>query len=222
MHGRLSTISRSGPWLPGIHYCLADVQREVQLGVHEDLGRVLVAEVGVRQVLLAELHHGPGAACGHGLAFLAPVTVPAEDDAAEYRGRRVVQVHGRAPGSDQGRDGALDQFLARLGQHGDRDVVRHRARLDQVADEVEVGLARGREADLDLLVAHRDQQIEHGLLAGGVHRVDQRLIAVAQVGRQPARGGCDRPARPAPVGQVDGREPAVTMARHAGRGLRIH
>ena len=42
--------------LPDVHDRLADLQREVQLGVHEDLGRVLVAEVGAGQVLLGVLH----------------------------------------------------------------------------------------------------------------------------------------------------------------------
>ena len=68
-----------------------------------------------------------------------------------------------------------------------RHVVGYLAGLDQFADEVEVGLARGGEADLDLLVTHPDEQVEHRVLADDVHRVDQRLVAVAQVGGQPAR-----------------------------------
>ena len=38
-------------------------------------------------------------------------------------------------------------------------------------------------------VAHLDEQLEHPHLALGVHRVDERLVAVAQVDRAPARGG---------------------------------
>ena len=62
-----------------------------------------------------------------------------------------------------------------------------RSSLDQLADEVEVGLAGGGKSDLDLLVAHPHQQVEHLVLAGRGHRVDQRLVAVAQIGGQPAR-----------------------------------
>ena len=62
-------------------------------------------------------------------------------------------------------NGPLDQRLAGLGQHLDRDVVRDQVLLDELADEVEVGLGRRREADLDLLVAHAHQQVEHPQLA---------------------------------------------------------
>ena len=74
--------------------------------------------------------------------------------------------------------------------------------LDELADEVEVGLAGGREADLDLLVAHADQQLEHPPLAVGRHRVDQGLAAVAKVDRAPAGAAGDL-LRPGAVGQVD-------------------
>ena len=70
--------------------------------------------------------------------------------------------------------------------------------------EVEVGLARRREADLDLLVAHPDEQVEHPQLALGVHRVDERLVAVAQVDGAPARGLVDPLGRPGAVGQLHG------------------
>ena len=89
--------------------------------------------------------------------------------------------------ADQRLDGALDQVLTGLGQHRDRHVVGHAVLLDQLAHEGEVGLAGAREADLDLLVAHRDEQLEHPQLAGRAHRVDQGLVAVTQVGGQPAR-----------------------------------
>ena len=63
--------------------------------------------------------------------------------------------------------------------------------LDERADEVEVGGAGGREADLDLLVAHLHEQPEHPQLAVGVHRVDEGLVAVAQVDAAPLRRAVD-------------------------------
>ena len=63
--------------------------------------------------------------------------------------------------------GALDQLVPALGQHLDRDVVGDQVLLDQLADEVEVGLAGRREADLDLLEAHLHQRLEHAPLALG-------------------------------------------------------
>src|SRR5260221_9713694 len=217
--GQVEHDLAAGVGLPDVNHRLADLQREVELGVHEDLRRVLVAEVGAPQVALGELHHRAGPLNGHRAALRPPVAVPAEDHAAEDRRRGVVQVHGCPPRADQGLNGAVDQLLAGLGQHRDADVVGDRAALDQAADEVEVGLAGRGEADLDFLVAHAYQQVEHGPLPGGVHGVDQGLVAVAQVGRQPPGRGSDRAGRPLPVGQVDGRERAVAVARHAGRAL---
>ncbi len=97
--------------------------------------------------------------------------------------------------------GAFDQLRAGLGEHLDGHVVRDQVLLDDLADEIEVGLAGRREADLDLLVAHPDQQLEHAALAGRAHRVDQRLVAVAQVDRAPLRRRADPGAGPGAVGQ---------------------
>src|SRR5580693_5026612 len=204
--------------LPDVHDARADVEREVELGVHEDLRRVLIAEVGAVQQFPGVLHDVPGALDGERLALLA---VDTEYHPAEYRGGRVVQVHGGQPRADQRLDRALDQVLPGLGKHGDPDIVGDMAALDQLAHEVEVGLARGREPDLDLLVAHPHQQVEHLVLAGRAHRVDQGLVAVPEIGRQPARGLRDRPARPGAVRQLDRLERGVTVTGHAA-GLRLY
>jgi hypothetical protein len=60
-------------------------------------------------------------------------------------------------------------------------------------------------ADLDFLEAHVEQQLEHARLAVVAHRVDQRLVAVAQVDRAPDRRLVDALARPGAVGQPDQR-----------------
>src|SRR5258708_3794636 len=74
-----------------------------------------------------------------------------------------------------------DDLLARLRQHLDGHVVRNQALLDQLAHEVVIRLRRRRKTDLDFLVAHLDQQLEHPELAFRVHRLDQRLVTVAQI-----------------------------------------
>jgi hypothetical protein len=61
----------------------------------------------------------------------------------------------------------VDQVLPALHQDLDRDVVGDHVLLDELPDEVVVGLAGGRESDLDLLVAHLHQQMEHAALALG-------------------------------------------------------
>ena len=45
VQGRLKMISRPGFGLPEVGHGLADLDGEVELGVHEDLGRILVAEI---------------------------------------------------------------------------------------------------------------------------------------------------------------------------------
>ncbi len=108
----------------------------------------------------------------------------------------------------------LDQLRPRLREDGDRRLFGDQLVLDQIADEVEVGLRRRREADLDLLDAEPDEQVEHRLLARRVHRLDERLVAVAQVGRAPDRRAVEHDLRPGAVGQVDGRVGAVLPVRH--------
>ena len=84
-----------------------------------------------------------------------PVAVEPEDDPALRDRRRVVEVDDRARRAVDRLVGALDQLGPRLGEHGDRDVVRDQVLLDERADEVEVRLRRRREADLDLLDPER-------------------------------------------------------------------
>ena len=125
--------------------------------------------------------------------------VEAEHDLPLQRVRRVVEVDDRLGRALDALVRALDQFLAALRQHLDRDVVGNQVVLDQLAHEVEVRLARRREPDLDLLEAHLHEGLEHVLLASGIHRVDQRLVAVAQVDRAPQRRLVEDPVRPGAV-----------------------
>ena len=88
-----------------------------------------------------------------------------------------------------------------------------RSCFDELAHEVEIGLRGGREADLDLLEAHAHQQVEHAALALGPHRLDQRLVAVAQIDAAPDRRALDDAGRPLSVGQVDRLERPVFVDR---------
>ena len=77
--------------------------------------------------------------------------------------------------------------------------------FDAPAREVEIGLRRRRKTDLDFLEAHVEQQVEHPRLALVAHRVDQRLVAVAQVDRAPDRRLVDAFGGPGAVGETDQR-----------------
>ena len=81
------------------------------------------------------------------------VHVQPEHHSALQRRGGVVEVDDCLVGALDGLEGALDEVLARLGQHLDDDIVGNEVVLDQQAHEVEVSLRGRREPDLDLLVA---------------------------------------------------------------------
>ena len=113
-------------------------------------------------------------------------------------------------------EGACDQVLARLCQHLDGDVVGDPATLDQAAHEIEFGLRGGGKSDLDFLEADLQQHVVEAQLLFDPHGVGERLVAVAQVGRDPARRGGDLAGRPLPVGQMNrGLERAIFRIRIA-------
>ena len=197
--------------LPDVRNAVADLDGELGGRLGEDLRAVLIAELDVAQVLLGVLHDQFGASGGHGDAL---GLVDTEHHAAEELRGRVVQVDVGALDADQRLRRARDEVLAGLGEDGDLNVVGDAVLDDQLADEVEVGLRGGREADLDLFVAQLDEQVEHLHLAGRGHRVDERLVAVAEVGRQPAGSVGDLLGGPGTVGDIDRLERPVAVERH--------
>lgn len=191
------------------------------LGARVGLRRVLVVDGRVvLQPCLGRLAH---VRSGDGDVDDA-LHVGAEHDLALHDARRVVEVHDGLLRAVDRLVRAVDEVLARLGQDLDRDVVGDRALVDQRPDEVEVGLRGTGEPDLDLLVAHPDEQVEHRPLAFGVHRVDECLVAVTQVDGAPAGRTVDLLRGPGAVGQVDGDllgEGDVLVDRHPGGALRV-
>ena len=78
----------------------------------------------------------------------------AEHHAAPHRRRGVVHVHDGAARTAQRFDRAADQFLARLREHHERDVIGNQLLLDEIAHGLEVRVGRRRKADFDFLDAH--------------------------------------------------------------------
>src|SRR3546814_15757305 len=107
-------------------------------------------------------------------------------DAPELRRDRGVEVDDRTRHALERCERSLDQIPSGLGQALDLHVVGDAGVLDQMADEVEFGLRGRGKADLDLLETDLEQHFEEALLLFAVHGVDERLVAVAQIGRQPA------------------------------------
>ena len=181
-----------------VHHCLADLDREIELGGREGLRAILEMPVGIGLLggLVAQ-HLGAGDR--DALDLLA---AHAEHDAAPCRRDGIVEMNDRLFRALQALEAGLDQVLARLGEHLDDHVVGDPVLPDQARDEIELGGTRARKADFDLLHAHLAEQLEEAGLLLGIHRVDQRLVAVAHVGRQPAGRLGDGAARPLAAGQV--------------------
>ncbi|MNF73300.1 hypothetical protein D3C84_552970 [compost metagenome] len=195
--------------LPDVEYRVANLHGEFQFGGGENLRRILEGPLGLwlpggevlddpRRVH-RDVHHA-------GLVLV-------EDDAAKARRGGVVDVNDGLLGADQRFEGASDQVFAGLGQHLDTGVVGDMAAFDQLADEVKIGLRGRGEAYFDLLDADLHQGLEEAHLLRRIHRLDQRLVAVAQVRAAPDRHLADGLRRPAAVGQIDGREGAVLAGR---------
>ena len=94
-----------------------------------------------------------------------------------------------------------DQVLTRLHEHLDGDVVRDMAAFDQLAADGIFRFGRRGEAHLNFLEPDVAQCFEEFQLLFHVHRVDQRLVAVAKVHAAPHGRLIDDPGRPLPVGQ---------------------
>ena len=202
-------------------HVIADLAGEIQLGAGKGLRGVLPAPVGIGVV------GGDGfdELGGIGSQLLDGRLVLAEDHAALQLRGGVIKVHDDVLGAGAGLEGAADQVFAGLDEDLDGHVLWNLIALDDFADEVEVRLGGGREADLDFLVAHLHQQVEHAVLALGAHGIDQCLVAIAQVHGAPLRGVGDLLARPSAVRQVDVLdlygEGLVALEGHGGAALLI-
>ena len=203
-----------------LEHLVADVERELELGSCVALGRVLVEDLCPRCECLGR----PAQASPLQSDVDDALLVGAEHDIALQDARGVVEVNDRLLCTPDGLIGAVDQGLACLGEDLDGDVIRNQVLFDQRPNEVEVRLACARKSDLDLLVAHFDEQVEHDALALRAHRIDEGLVAVAKVDRAPHWRCGDVLGRPGAIGQID-REllvvRAVLVRRHRRRLLSV-
>ncbi len=197
------------PGVPGRDGGVADAQRHLQLGHAEGFRRILQHPLGLGMGLRQRLerldmaHH----------QRLHLIHRELEHHLAPYRGDGVVQVHDHPPRAGHGLHGPLDEVVAQLGHHHRRDVVRDATLVDQLADDVEVGARGSGKAHFDFLEPQAHQLAEQAQLALAVHRFEQRLVTVAQVGGQPDRRLVQALLRPAPVRQIDRGERAVLAMR---------
>ena len=196
-----------GGRLDNVHDSLDHFQAEIEFRGGKGFRRIFEMPVGVG--IFFRLFAQDGRAFASDV--LDSLLVELEHHVAPGRGHRVVQMDYRLFRALEAGKAGFDQVAARLGQHLDDDVVGDLSGFDQAADKIEIGGAGGRKADLDLLYADLHQEVEEALFLLRVHRIDQRLIAVAQIGGQPARGLVYRAGRPLSVGQVYLRKRAVFL-----------
>jgi hypothetical protein len=182
---------------------------EVELGVGKHLGRILEAPVCL-WLLGGELVHQLRMLDGQ---RDHAVFVHAQHHLAHHRRRGVVEVNDGLLGALQRFERAPDQGFSSLGEHLDGHIVRHEVLLDQHANEIELGLRSRREADLDLLEADAQKHLEHAQLALRIHGLDQRLVAIAQIGAEPDRSARQHGIGPGAVTQGDRGERSVLQVR---------
>ena len=194
---------------------VADLPGEVELGGGKGLRAVFEHPFRLR-LGIGEFADQPYRGHGH-VDHLR--LAHAEHDIAERLRGGVVDVDDGAARTAQRFHRATDQMLACLGQHFDGHVVRNVAAFDERAHEIEIGLRGRGESHLDLLETDIAQHAEHPHLACTVHRLEQRLVAVAQIGTHPDGRGSMDPVRPLAVGEANRRKRTVLGAGGVQHGL---
>ena len=170
--GQVDDHRAVGRRLHDVQHGVADLDGIIDLGAGEALRAVLEQEVAL--VLLTELLDQPGTVGGDLLdLFLALM----EHLLTLGHGGGVVEVDDCAGRTLDGLEGAADDVVAALGQHLHGDIVGDHILLDEGAQELVLGLAGGREADLDLLEADPDQHLEElQLLFQAADTIQQRIL----------------------------------------------
>ena len=83
--------------------------------------------------------------------------------------------------------GTVDQMLSALGQNLNLYIIRNHVFSYQLAQKIVLNLGSCREANLDLFKSKFYQEVEHLDLLLYDHRLNQCLVAVAQVNTAPDR-----------------------------------
>ncbi|MDF2918853.1 MAG: hypothetical protein K0S70_3070 [Microbacterium sp.] len=221
--GEVQDDGAPGRGIPHGRHRFADLEHVVGLGQVEHLGRELEADIWrvareAQHVLTAREDE---------LCQLGAVA-PQHDIPPHRRGRGVHVDDDLVADAADRRDRPLDQVASCGREHDDRDVVGREIGLGDQPHEVVVGLGGGGIADLDLLVAHRHEQLEEATLALGIHGFGEGLVAVTEVDGRPQRCGREAVGGPAALGclicrrDVDARERVtVPVRRHLRLALPV-
>ena len=188
------------PRLPDGRHRLADLDGKIRLRLGEALRRIL-ENPAAAGVLGGALLQQFGAEAGDGDDFGPGFLV---DLLALDPGGGVVEMDHGLFHALKRFEGAVDEMLARLHQHLHGYIVGNQVLLDEPAGEVKFNLRGAGEANFDFLEAAGYQQFEKAQLLLDGHRVNQRLVAVAQIDADPDRRFVYDLVRPGAVGQLRG------------------
>ena len=194
---------------PCIDHRVTDLQRIIRFRSGVALRRVLQNQISVK-ILRALLH--PCRPLQSQLLHFLPVLM--EHHVALERRGRIIDVEDHVFAALHTLEGAVDLLLPALRENLEIHVVRHAVLLDQFPDKIIFNLAGCREADLNLLESQLDQQIIELDLLIDLHRINQRLIAVAQVHAAPHRRPLNLPVRPFPLRVMHHRNTLVSLIIH--------
>ena len=196
--------------LDDVHHGFADFNGELRLSTRKGLRRVLKGDVHSAKVLRQFFDE-----CGSlGGNLHDSRLVQTKHHSTLQCGGRVVEVNDDGLRSLDGLEGATDQILATVNQHLDGDTVRNQSFLNDLSNKVKVSLRSRRESHFDLFEPHIEEQLEHGHLALGVHGIDKRLIAVAQVNGAPTRSLLEDSIGPGAVVKAERHHGLVQLVGH--------
>ena len=181
-------------------HAVADGNGVVRLGAAEALGRIFKTDVGVACIFVGQSFDQTRAL--HGDVDHA-LHVGFENDLSLQGRSGIIEMHDDILRALDRLKGLVDQVLACLHQNLDRHIVGDMVLLDQLTADLILGFRGARKADLDFLKAYIDQGVEEFELFFEIHRVDQRLVAVAQINAAPDGRLVNDVVRPLAVGQIN-------------------
>ncbi len=160
-----------------VHHCAAYFKAEIEFSRAECFGRIFKMPVGIwlsRRIIAQQFR-----AQNCDIFYLRLSHF--EHNVTPCGANCVIQMDNSGPRPAQAFETRVDQVFARLGEHLNHNIVWNFARLHKARNKIKLGCARAGKANLYFFHAHLEQQIEKTLFFLCAHRVDQGLIAIAQV-----------------------------------------
>ncbi len=178
--GKIDDRLAFGHGLPHVEHGIDDFERVFGFGAREAFGRILEA---VRRALFFRQTLQKRRAFDGDLFDLL---FPLPEHLFALRGRSgIIDVHDHVFRAAHRLERALDDMRTRLRQHLNGHVVGDPAALDERAQKFVFRFTCRGKPDFDFLKADCNEQIEEIELGLQIHRLDERLIAVAQIHTAP-------------------------------------